>query len=409
MENKHFTNYKYLKSQFAFKYKGFEIDRILAISIWYWSNSSSFFLCQLPFFFKKVDYGFLEAIESDYVLYSDEPRKDHNSTFNQIANKVKGKYVIINKSTGLKYLYLLSIRNIIKSFILVFSHIKKLNLGQKICVAGYLCMYINTIDELLRLKIKVPKKLVLFSAVHEKQNLLSQFYKMKGTQIIGLTHGTQFIYKNNIPIDCINYENLDVECLVWSQMTKDEYIKYGIDKEKVFVAGYPKNYQLKPLSINRLKKCLVLLCRKAFDDSNMRLLNLLSSYVGQYDFFLKLHPSCEYTKYKKISEQVGFEMIPHEVLLSECMDNEKYDFAIAVNTTSYYEILIAGIPCLRFEDGDVYDLMPGHPNDCISTKKDFEESLAWLNNNEDYEQIRDGLLHYNLGLGIDCYYKLLNT
>ena len=411
MTNENYFRYKELKRQFVFNYKGFDLDRILALYIWTWANTNEYHFWLLKFFFKSIDYTFLENIQSEYVFYTDETRKDHNTTFCQVAERITDKYEVINKSKGLKYPLHLSIFNIITSLTFSISHVKNLCIIKRILVAGYICMYLNTIDNLLQLNIRDVKKFVTYSAIHEKQNLLIQFFRLKGAHVFGLSHGAQFVYCKNIPIDCLNYENLDVDCLVWGQMTKDEYIKYGIEENRLFVAGYPKKYKPSSLiSAKPLKRCIVLLCRETFDNSNVRLLNTISKFVGNYEFSLKLHPSCDFAKYSTMSKKMGVKIIPKDVMITECMNNQKFDFAIAVNTTTYYEIMMAGIPCLRFKDGDAFDLMPGEPNDVFSSTGDFERCIAWLNDNlinGNYDKTRNKLLERAMGIGLDNYHKIL--
>ncbi len=412
MENIEYNNYKALKKQFAFEYRGISIDRVLALSIWSWANRKTLksLLKCIKFFVAKLDYGFLVGDNKDYILYSDIRRSDHSATFCNIADRVKDKYTIFNVKGGIKKRITFSIANIFRSMSLVFKNVEG-NFIRKICYAGYLCMILNTIDSLYKMSIPQAKRFVAYSIVHENENLLAQFYRSKGAHVFGLTHGAQFIYKHGIPLDCINYENLNADCLVWSQMTKDEYISYGLKENTLFVAGYPKQVEVKALAENRtLKRCLVLLCRKQYDESNTHLLKMLSMFSPKYQFNIKLHPSCDFGYYSKICGEYGFNLIPKEVLLVDCMDNSKYDFAIAVNTSSYYEILAAGIPCFRFDDNGTYDLQNGDEHDCISDADSFSKALLWLSNamqDKSYNSIRQRLLEYNLGIGIDRYREIL--
>ena len=411
MENLEFENYQNLKQQFTFKYKGFAMEHILAFFIWNLANAKRPPLRRLMFFFKSIDFTFLEDIEADYLMFSDDLRRDHSMTFNNISEKVVDRYKTINKSDGLTFLFHFSLVNIVNSIRLIFSNVSNLGFVYKLCAAGYLCFYINTINRLLSLKIKIPKRFVVYSAIHERQNLLVQYFRMRGSHVMGLSHGTNFIYKKNIQIDCINYENLDIDCLVWSQMVKEEYVKYGKKFDSLFVAGYPKKYNLKHIPQNgNVRKCIVLLSRKQFDSSNMRLINIISAYANECSFAIKLHPSLDYAKYYEICKKYNFQLIPQEILLTECMNSELYDFAIAVNTTSYYEIMIAGIPCLRFDDGDSYDLMNGIKEDSISSVAEFGNSLKWIKKckeSGEYENLRKHILEYNLGVGVDFYRKIL--
>ena len=317
---------------------------------------------------------------------------------------------MIELHSGIQVKFRFSLKNVIEAWKQT-KKIEGFSFLKRICVTAYLCRYLNTIDKLLDLRIPKVRNFVAFCPVLEIQNLMSQYFNIQGAKVFGLSHGAQIVYENDIPVDCVNYENIQFECLVWGQMTKDEYVRFGVDKNMIHVAGYPKDVHLQEMkSDGKMKRCLVLLCRSLYDSSNERLLGVLSCVKKNYTFFIKLHPSCNYHYYQQLCDKYGFSLISKDVLLTECMDKQKYDFAIAVNTTSYYEIQIAGIPCLRYEDGDAYDLMKGMDEDKFSNIEEFESSMLWLKNNiliGNYDMMRKESLRYNLGIGIDNYRKLL--
>ena len=407
MLNKYKT-YKRVKLEFDYNYKGIVINRVMALNLWELSNSNKTPWGCLTSFIKYYDYGFLQRINKSNVIYNDVYRKDHSKTFLEISSKVEDEYDVFNVKLDKKKI--ISLKNILLSLHVVFERVKSLNLSKKIVLAAELCMYLNTIDYLNSLTIAKVEIFVAYSVVHRSQNLLAQFFRIKGARIIGLTHGAQFVYKKNIPIDCVAYENLNAECLVWSQMTKEEYQRYGI-KYPIYIAGYPKNVVVKNvLQDNQMKKCLVLLCRKDFDESNLHLLKVLSTCSKDFVFSVKLHPTCNFDYYGELCEEYGFELIPQKTLLTDCMDNRIFDFAIAVNTTSYYEIQTAGIPCLRFDDGDTYDLQNGIEEDRVSNVEEFLNSISFIKDKiqkNEYNQMVQDSLTYNLGIGIDNYREIL--
>lgn len=410
MDNKNFHNYKKLKNELTFIYKGFNIGNIVSISIWNWANKS-IPIWYIKYFFNKIDFSFFNQITNKYIIYNDIPRKDHEATFLNIANKISDKYITINKVGNLHPQWTLSIKNIFLSIHKVFSCKNELSWYDKIKVSAYICMYLNTIDFLLKKSPKIPKVFVAYSVVHETQNLLAQYFEKNGAKVIGLTHGVNYIYKNNIPIDCINYENLNFDCLVWSETTYNEYINYGLSPSCLHIAGYPKPICIKEMKkLTSIKKILILLCRATFDQSNIRLLQMLQPLTNKYSIYLKLHPSNNFTRYNTIAKSNGFIIIPEETLLINCLDNSKFDIAIAVNTTSYYEILAAGIPCFRFEDGNEYDLAKGICQDKINNLESFIKGMQWLTESLSagtYELERKKILYSTLGVGIDRYREIL--
>lgn len=404
-----FKNYKELKKYFTEKYRGFSIDCMLAIPIWKWANAPVD-IKQMKGFFQFVNLKFLENISSLNIIYSDVERIDHQTTYHAIVKKVSDQFEMIELKSGIKVSFMFSLKNVIEAWRYT-NRIEILPFLKKACVTAYLCRYFNTIDKLLDLRIPEVKTFVAFCPVLEIQNMISQYFNHLGTRVVGLSHGAHFVYENEIPVDCVNYENLQFENLVWGQMTKDEYVRFGVDKKMIHVAGYPKDVHLEEMKSDEdMIRCLVLLCRSLYDSSNKKLLDILSHFKGHYTFYIKLHPSCDYHYYHELCKKYGFSLISKDVLLTDCMNKQKYDFAIAVNTTSYYEIQIAGIPCLRFEDGDAYDMMRGIDEDKFSNIKEFERSMSWLKNTiitGNYDLMRKKSLHYNLGIGIDNYRKLL--
>lgn len=410
--NQSFTLYKKLKQKIDFVYRGVYINRVLALQCWDWANNYKFELRQLSCFYKAYDFGFLKQIDSENVIYTDiTRRKDHEATFLNIAQKVEDRYCIINKSSGIDRVSHFNFYNILRAIWHVFTTMRLGPFSKRLSIGGEICMIMNTIDALYDLHLPQIRCFTAYSIIHKTQNLLGQFFKTQNVKVIGLTHGVQIIYHKNVPIDALNYENLSAKCLVWGQMTKDEYMSYGIDERSLFVAGYPKNMTIRGVNKdNKMKNCLVLLCRNTYDNSNIRLLNILSNFSERYKFHVKLHPSCDFEQYDNECSIRGFQLIPKDVSLLDCMDNSKYDFSIAVNTSSYYEIQAAGIPCLRYDDGSTYDLPKGNDNDRVANAKEFENAIKWL-----AERIEGGeidsiireALSYNLGYGIDKYREFL--
>lgn len=411
--NKEYERYKMLKNELDIVYRGISINRVLALQCWFWANENKFDFGQIKSFLKAYDFHFLTNLqEGGSLIYTNiGGRKDHEQTFLNIASRINDCYQVINKSSCLEWAFVFNLITIAKAIWLVYKNVKSQSFSKRIYIAGRVCMIMNTINLLRRLNLPEQKRLVCYSVVHETENLLGQFFKQRGTEVFGLTHGAQIVYKKNIPLDVLNYENLEENCLVWSQMTKDEYVKYGIDENKLFIAGYPKNIVVTPVSQNnQMRRCLVLLCRKTYDASNIRLLEMLEKFANEFKFSVKLHPSCDYNFYKEVCDSKGYFIIPKEILLTDCMDNSKYDFAVAVNTTSYYEIQAAGIPCLRFDDGDVYDLPRGIDNDRVATEDEFNEAVHWLKGkikSDEIDTIINNNLNHNLGVGIDNYREIL--
>ena len=220
-----------------------------------------------------------------------------------------------------------------------------------------------------------------------------------------MQEGIYFIFKKNPPVDLIQYENFETDNLMcWGKFSVDEFISYGISPSRLSIAGYPKKVEIKLIKQNNsFKRCMILVARDSFRNTNMALLNILSNYSDEYEFYIKLHPSCDYSFYSNYSDSHNMIIVPKETTVNECLINSVYDFAVAVNTTAYYEALMRGLPCLRFYDG-TFDLMAGC-NDLFGTDEEFVKQINLIRKLplSDYQKEVDEILEYAMGVGIDNY------
>ena len=415
--NETYDRYKKLKKALSIRYRGIDISRVLAIYLWEWSVADSINGSDENETEKALDLSFMQGIEKTKIIYYDIDRKDHQATFHNICSYLDDDYMVIDIAFNIKHKPHKSVVNkyLSKFFVRIASIHYKFTKNEKEQLSYRVCFVLNSIDELyaMRKQLSHISHFVSYSAIHPWNSLLCQFFKRNNTKVFGLSHAIHFIYTQNIPIHCLNYENLDVDySLTWGQYTKDEYQKYGVKAKEIFVAGYPKKIEVQQAKrTNELKKCLVLLSNSDYDKTNRKLLTLLLQYKDTFSYYLKLHPSNDYESYKAKAEEEQITIIDKDVQLTECFNNKEYDFAIAVNTTSYYEIMAAGIPCLRYKDGDTYQMTCGEKNDVFNTANEFIETIDWLKEqieNQTYNTIIDNTLHYVIGLGENNYKKLLS-
>lgn len=405
-----FNKYKKIKDELAFKYKGYKIEEILAIRIWLFCQYGP--RSRVSFRMRK-SYGNMFQQEIDnLMIYGKYRRNDHEYTFDCVFERLKSSYYAV-KLERYPDVKSFSALNIFYAFWMVFIRLKtrSMDIKSRIYWCSCLCYLFNTIDYLESLPRKRIRKLLCFSAIHEDENILKQYFSMQGATTYSMFHGTSIQQINNVTIDCLTYENLHVDySLPWGQYGKDEFIKTGFPKEKLIVVGYPRNIELQPLNNQTtLKRCILLMSRSQFESSDIKLVKLLAK-VKDVHFSIKLHPSCHEQRFEELCKQENMELVPKSKLLIDCLNNNYYDFAVAVNTTSYYESLIAGLPCLRFKDGEQYDMMMGDEHDEFDDINGFFLSLDWLKTSmrsNEYSQIREKILVYCLGLGIDKYREVL--
>lgn len=410
-----FEKYKLLKEKFDFVHKGVHLNRVLALPIWFLANKHD-----VKWFSWKFNaYIFLainvrkirfdpkhQSILSTFGKYK---RKDHLQLYESVLKRL-GSVAAYNNT--LTWGYKLSVHPwlALKVLIYVFSLKNvQLSFADRWKLSLYCLFYCNTIEELEKVNLAGVKKYLSMCHVLDLENLLTQYMKLRNIPTFSLQEGVYFIFKTNPPLDSISYENFETDNLLcWGQFSVDEYISYGISPERLKMAGYPKEVMMSPMKNNNsLKKCMVLVARDAYRKSNMGLLDILTYYSSEYKFCLKLHPSCNYEFYSEYALSHNICIISREKTVNECLNNLEYDFAIAVNTTAYYEALMRGIPCIRYCDGS-FDLSAGY-SDVFSNKEGFVNCVNTIASlpNEEYQKSIDEVLKFAIGVGIDDYRKVL--
>lgn len=409
-----FGRYKSLKNKFNFVYNGICLNRVLALPIWHVANG------EYNFSWKRIALLFLavnvkkmifdptrNTILSTYGRYA---RKDHLELYNTVMERL-GETVAYNNT--LTFGWKLSIHPIIayKVMRFAFSNLSDtyLSLWDKWKLIIECVHYCNIIEEVRRMDFTGVQKYLCQCSVLDLENLLTQFFKLRNIPTYSLQEGIYFIFFKNPPLDSIQYENFETDNLLcWGQFSIDEYVSYGISPQRLRLAGYPKKVELHNMKEdNPYKKCIVLLARDSFRNTNMKLLNILLKHSSNYDFCLKLHPSCDFDFYSSFALQHGMNIVPKDRTINDCLDKELFDFAIAVNTTAYYEALMRGLSCLRFCDG-TFDLMAGY-QDVFNTDEEFQMIMETLKMQPlaIYQEAINQVLNYAIGIGIDNYKKII--
>jgi hypothetical protein len=409
-----FNNYKELKNKLNIVHEGIYFNKVLAFDIWNWANDTSPFsikhllYCILSLNLKKFNTcnGKSTTILTTYGLYD---RSDHQELYYKITDKLDNRAVNNNLLYYNKKIRIQS-KIIFKFTKQIFLKLRtsKFTIIEKLIIAAKFIYYANIFAELQKHNFNGVQKYLAFCAVLNVESLLTQYLQQKGIKTFSLQHGISPISRKNNTVDSLNYENFHSDMLLcWGQYTVDEYSKYGISPDKLIVAGYTKFTQLIEMKQNnKFKTCLVLLARRQFDYSNKKLLSILSK--SDFNFSLKLHPSLEFEYYKRFAETNNMLIIEQNKTLLSCLDQNRFDFAIAVNTSSYYETLIYGMPCLRFYDGS-FDLMYGYKNDVFTNIEEFENSIHNIEKSTtittNYQEEINCILKYTMGIGIDNYRK----
>ncbi|APA64327.1 hypothetical protein [Maribacter sp. 1_2014MBL_MicDiv] len=410
-ENKHlFERYRKNKSQLKYNFNGYELDKILAmdlISEIYVNPPLK--LKTLRYFFLAVDFSSMNSISPFKTLFS--IGRYHRDDYYEILNYARSKTpqsVLIDLSK------VKSIPHIkISNLVLAFSHIFKntdLSFKSKLFLSCQLSYYLNSIDGVENKKISF-KNYCAFSGVHHLEAIITFYFKKKNISTYSLQHGIYYVFKKHIPLDAILFENfLSDKQLCWGQYSIDEYNNYGIPKESLKLAGYPRNLIRKriPSTLNK-QKCLVLLARYTYEHSNVELINILKrfSLTHKIDISIKLHPTLNWQKYHDLCNSLGWQLIEKKYTLTNMFQENSFGWAIAINTAAYYEAYLNYLPCKRFNDGTFEDSLQVF-DDNFENLKQLEEKFISIpfnhkKNLSEYFSKADERLKYILGLGIDNY------
>lgn len=410
-----YNRYKDLKNRIDFSYHGIHFNRVAAAYIWDVANNSEgkrfgvksivgFFAAYTPNF-KRIPAG--KTIFSTFGIYK---RRDHKELNKAVLKKLDCDKVYSNEIFDWKYR--LSFHPIIIFKVLGFiskAGLKDVKYTDRIAMASKYVQYVNSLLNIEKIDFSGITKYLSQSSVSNYENLLTQYFKTKGVETLSLTEGIYMVTHFNIPIDCVQFENFDADkYLMWGQSSVDSFAEH-ISRDRLFVAGYPKDNVLQKMKKNNpFKECMVLLSREIFRESNKRLLDVLAKDSYQVHYHLKLHPGDSPSYYEDYVSQYKMSIIPTQKTINEALNKEQFDFAIAVNTNTYYEALMRGVPCMRFCDGS-FELPAGY-DDIFQTQDEYVSKLNKIKTmslTDEYQKKIDEILTYCIGVGVDNYKKLI--
>ena len=143
-----------------------------------------------------------------------------------------------------------------------------------------------------------------------------------------------FKYKNDIPMDVINYENVCAENLIcWGDYTINE-IRNEIPNDVSIIKGkYPYSlatYNKRPTC----EKVLLLLPRNVYKPEIKQLLEIIK--LSSLKYIVRPHPTIH--KYiTKLLNKIPTAKLDIQYELSETLSDYEYKFCISFNTTAMFE------------------------------------------------------------------------
>lgn len=385
----------------------------------YTSKNISYFTI-LTSFMKSKNFNQLElALKNKKIIFTTwAERADYIELIDAVKEQLENQ--ILLKISDIKPKLKINFHNIYKAFIACKATFNtNIDFKLKLFIVSQLCYNLNIETELKKLLTKFnmnfqAKSYVAFNSSFGLESLICQvFNQYSNIQTFSLSHGLSYVnYSIYKPLDYINGYNITAQkVIVWGESSKQDLIKnYDISSDRILIGGNPK-YPIKYINLKQtFKHCIVLLPRGIYDDSNILLLQLLKECLKTHPFSVtvKLHPNLDRNKYIPIVNENGFKLSDESNTLLQELISNNYDFAIAYNTTAYYESFYYSIPCFRFGINENEQF--------IGLDDLFTSSNELIERIESYKKIDNGklnnqvsrILKKTIGFGVNKYSTFLN-
>lgn len=422
MRNEKFEKYKRIKSAISYNYKGYPVEKILAIDLGVmvfndrkhtFKSYLSYIKNTLPFFIKSLNLDDLKIKQPKKTLFSMGAfqRKDYYELWEDVKSRIKSPLSFDFSRQKNRNSY-----NFKKAFLgwFIINKTNELKLLAKFRLAAKITHYLHVVDELEKIN-PVVRKYCAFSSVHNYEVILSFFFRKNKIETYSLQHGIYSVLHDNISLDMILYENFVSDFhLCWGQYTKDEFMSYGINEKSLIVAGYPRNVA-RPAIPSKLNssKCLILLTSYIYHDSNLKLLQIFKEFSANnnLDVHVKIHPNSNREFYEKIIAEYRFNIVSPDLTLMELFKNNEFGWAVAINSAAYYEAYMYNIPCLRYNDFSFEDSVAIY-DDKFSNLKELKGCIKALPLSEpdqldEFFSLTNQKLDYAMGINKDRYSKVL--
>lgn len=359
---KKYNKYIYIKDNFKATFKGYRLSELLSFQFACYSYGmlhfpSITFKKIIKNFFNVKTLGELEEVfcHNGFIFsHADLTRNDYIELVDKSSAFLKGsKTFRYKKQRNNNYNLYLIIKSIYQAFKYLgndFTVKEKLYWVQCIVETKLNIKYVESVVK----KSKI-KGFVAFNSSINQDSILCLVCNKYKIPSYSLQHGFYLYYEKNIPIDVINYENITAnKLLCWGKSTIENILMFGVSKEKLLIVGNPRMTNLENVELKKtdFKKVIVLMGRYIHHDSNLELLKLLQEVASktEIDIYLKLHPSLEQMKLDKFYN-FGFKLIAANDKLSDVLPD--FDFAIANNTSAYFDAKMNGLLCIRYGKDEI--------------------------------------------------------
>ncbi|RXJ74687.1 hypothetical protein CS022_00070 [Veronia nyctiphanis] len=348
-----YSKYKIFKKKFhGLIYKGIALDYALGsyLAQYVWSNKKVRFILGLLFEGYKLDYSYISKKKNEYDVFTYYiERDDYRKLIEGYIEKSDTEYELVKIESEKKWKNLfLSLTYIYESWVL--------SRGRKFGVIDllFVAFSLRVIDKIGNLNFK---GYMSFNSAFKYESFLSLYFNARDVETFSIQHGAYFNFKNDTPIDVINYENLcSSNLLCWGQYTVDQ-IKNLVPKYTNIVNyGYPlvhsaNNY--KPQKEN--KAIYILVPRSIYKEEILNLFKILKD-TGE-EFVIRPHPSVK----KEIGNYITTNKLEWIIDDKETMHSllRKYKFkaCISFNSTALFECILFNQNAIQYvSDNDEFIL-----------------------------------------------------
>ena len=140
----------------------------------------------------------------------------------------------------------------------------RLSIKEYLFILPYLIRSIKLIDYINESNLSCKQYVALNSSVGI-ESFLSLYFKSKGIPTYSLQHGMYYEFKNTLPYDFINYENICADkLLAWGKYTSDQISTYATYKDQICIYGFPFDDTSSANLSGNIGKILILLPRSMY-------------------------------------------------------------------------------------------------------------------------------------------------
>lgn len=418
--DKNYEYYLSLKDKLNFVYKGIQYNKVLSFDI-----ARIAFLKEKDYTIREILRNFLFSVDlaplvkacsikEKIIIYS-IGRNDYKFQIEQTISGISSIETILieklEKKNSFKPL------QILVTFFHTYKSLRgKISLYEIIFLTSKIVFYKSIHEQLFlifNIQCKNKIKLISFNSAFNIENLICQFFNLNHHPTFSLSHGFFVPYKKFIPTDIVNGENIvSNEIIVWgSSSVTDLNDNYDFPTKRVLVGGNPK-YPYKKIRLKQtFKKCIVLLGRGIYNDSNLEIIKILKDFISENSsiiFELKLHPSLKIELYREICNGTNIEIIEDNKTLFDIFNENIYDFSIVNNSTTYYDALYAEMICLRYELSENEEFKG--LDDKFVDSETLKNRINYFMNIDSHKlnSETEELLESILGMGINNYKQILD-